>query len=61
MDESEERVADWLLKQARLSRRFWNSSSSVWPDLKPPFFDRNQVNEIFRRIGNPSHNNDDAA
>jgi len=45
MDTKEE-VGTWLLKEARLSFRYWHSSKSCRKNMNKPFFDRNQCQRI---------------
>jgi len=39
-------IGEWLLKEARLSFRYWHSSKSCRKNMKKPFFDRNQCQKI---------------
>lgn len=38
----------WLLKEARLSFRYWHSSASLRGNMNKPFFDRTQCEWILK-------------
>jgi len=39
-------LGTWILTQANVSFRYWHSSKSCRKNMKKPFFDRNQCQEI---------------
>ena len=47
--DSESEIGRWLIKEARLSFRYWHSSASLRHNLKQPYFDRNQCQDILSK------------
>jgi hypothetical protein len=44
------RCEEWILREARLSFRYWHSSRSARKDMAAPFFDRNQCQQILKEF-----------
>lgn len=41
-------IGEWIIREANKSFRYWHSSFSCRRNMKPPFFDRNQSEEILK-------------
>jgi len=46
--DSKREVGIWLLREARVSFRYWHSSKSCRVHMNKPFFDRNQCQRILK-------------
>lgn len=52
--DTELKIGSWLLREARVSYRYWHSSKSLRITFKKPFFDRNQCEVILNTYNGPS-------
>lgn len=47
--DSDKEIGLWLMKEARLSYRYWHSSATCRRTFEPPFFDRTQCEWILKQ------------
>lgn len=47
--DADKEIGLWLMKQARLSFRYWHSSAVCRKDMKDPLFDRTQCEWILKQ------------
>ena len=51
--ETELKIGIWLMREARVSYRYWHSSKSLRGSFKKPFFDRTQCEYILSQYTGP--------
>lgn len=51
--DSELEIGVWLMKEARVSYRYWHSSASLRTSFAKPFFDRTQCEHILKQYQGP--------
>ena len=51
--DSERDVGVWLMREARVSYRYWHSSASLRTSFAKPFFDRTQCEHILKEYKGP--------